>query len=422
MSTIAFLLWTGAVLLQGQQAEEPPVLRYDEVARAALPGAAALAVEAELAELRRVLATSSRGLLDEPVLQVTGGPRIGENDEGDDTRGDVELELELPWRRRSTARRRLEGLGVEAASVLEAAGRASAALELRRAYIDAWRAQELLSLRERAAQTTRRLVEVARSRAAAGADPAYEAQLAALEAEGAATAVAAAAAELAAAWHRLGAVSQVGTRPPTLAAPAFATATTSASFLDACRDEEADPQPSRQVAQRAVELRAELEIARAALELDADLSRLSWIGSVAREGREDVARVGVSLSLPRTGVPASRREAAATHAALLRRQAELQLADLAARRASAQALLRSQPVAPAGEGAPSSGDDPFAAPLAAIEARLGAGRASPAESLALRRGLLALQEESLERAARREQAAAELIALCAPVEVEEVTP
>jgi hypothetical protein len=357
------------------------------------------------------------------VLQVTAGPRW--NEDTDDTRGDVELALELPWRKRSAARRRLVELFDEAATVLPAAAAATAALELRHTYVDAWRAQELLALREEVQAAALRLAEIARSREAAGADPPFEAQLASLEVDEAASAVAAARSAMEEAWLRLAALAEVPEERPPLAEPVFLRSSAAASAAESCdgttasgADPGSPPDSARRSATwRAELLRAELATARSELDLDAELSRFSWVGSVAREGREDVARLGLALELPRGGVQASRREATAADVASARRASELSSSQLAARWVSATALLRSTPAAGV--------EDPrFASTLAAIEARLAAGRASPAETLTLRRQVLALREQALERAALREHATAELIALCTPAtgEDEEVTP
>ena len=190
MSKIASLWLASVVLFQPEE-----TLTYEQVARDAPPGAAELAARAEIAELRRALATSSRGFLDEPVLEVTAGPRL-DHDE-DETRADVELELAVPWRKRSQSRQRLEALVGEAASTLPAAATSAADLELRHAYVEAWRARELLALRESSSETAQRLAEVARAREQAGADPPFEAQLARLEAEEASAAASAASVDLA---------------------------------------------------------------------------------------------------------------------------------------------------------------------------------------------------------------------------------
>ena len=410
MPKIASLWLASAVLLQPEE-----TLTYEAVARAARPSPAELAAKAELADLRQALATSSRGLLEEPVLEVSAGPRFDHDD--DETEGDVELELEVPWRKRSNSRQRLEELAGEAAAILPAAASAAAALELRHAYVEAWRAQELLELRRSARDAAQRLAEVAGAREQAGADPPFEAQLARLEAEEAASAVAATGADLDAAWQRLAGLAQPSLERFPLEQSTFHSglAVTAAGATSRPRPLPADrPTDSGRCLAGCGDTgrdRRGTKRARARL----GVSRLSWLGSVAREGREDVARFGVALALQRPGVATSRREAADSAVESARRQSELARSELAARFASAHARLRA-----AQSSAGTTATESFDVPLAAIEARLTAGRASPAETLTLRRQVLALREQALERAALREHAAAELIALCTPVE--EVTP
>jgi hypothetical protein len=401
MTYVASLLCAGALVAA-------PALSFDLVARQAPAGEPELAAAAELAAAESLLAGTG-GRLREPVtLGLAAGPRRAEN--GDGTY-DLTAELELPLLAGGAARDQLAAAVAEARRVLPAAARAETLLDLRLAWADAWLAEHLEALRRDDLDTVERWLGGVRERVAAGADPPYEADLVALEAEAARFALLEAAAGRRAAWGALAALAALAATPGEPVPLADPDWRPEAGALD---DRAGTPAGALL---RAAVLRAALDAAADGLTLDRERSRWDLRTSVEREGKERSAHLGVALGLPRPGEVAAARAARTARADAGRRRAEIAAGRLAARFDAARALWRGLEEAPGREAAETPGEPGWRRPLAAIERRLAEGASRPTEALLVRRQLLAAREAALRRHAVRARAAAELIAL-----TEEVTP
>jgi hypothetical protein len=326
------------------------------------------------------------------TLSAAAGPRRGG---GSDSSTDVALGLDLPL---LFARDEQHGLATAidaAAPVLRAAARATAQLDLELAFLDAWRDGELVALRERQLESVAAWLAATERRVAAGAEAPYEAiavagelARATLERDAArATAIASRAllaerVEIPIAGRPLAGPDDAGQAPTAPAGEA-------ALFL-------------------ALRLEPALAAAEARLEAASGSARWSVASEVAREGEEEVARLGVAYRIaPRGERPRVEEEAAATIAALERR-ARLARSELEARAAAAASRL----AAPA----PSLLPEEVARALAALEARIVEGEERPANVLPQRRALLDAEAARIEATRARAAARAELHSLSRGIE------
>lgn len=358
----------------------------------ARPSPVALAVERELAEARRDLARSAGILLEGPALSAEAGPR----GTSDGEENDVALGIDLPLAGDSAERRAALEAWQHAARERTAAAALEARLAVELAYVEAWEAAAALALAGRELDTLERWRAVVAARVDAGAAAAFERVLVDAELESARLGVAEARARARAAWSALAAVAVVGASPLPLDEP----------VAPRLEPEASGAEPPLLV--RAARARLELERARIALDAAREASRWTLGGSLAREGDEEVARLGVGYRLPLGGEGEAIRQLRAEREREAARAAELAEAELAARRAAAlerwRALAEAAPV-----------DSPFGIDeaAAALEARLAAGKDRPTEALLVRRELVRARATRLAVRAARLTAAFELAALTA---------
>ncbi len=358
-----------------------------ELAAARRPHPAELEAETRLAAARRELARSSGPVLGGPQLSVAAGPR---RFEGGETRSDVVVGLELPIFAARPEQRALAAALAAAEPLLRAAASLEAELALAAAYSEAWRLDALAALRGEDLAIVERWLATAQRRVEEGADPAYEATLIAGERDRAALELERTRAGVATAREALSALAPL---------PAGALRLEPPPGPRPC-----PPGAGSSVLETAARARADLAIAEAGLAARAEAARWALASDLAREGDEEVARLGLAYRFAPRGEQAALDAQRAAAAAAGQRAAELDLAQLAARREAARSRL-----------APSarfSSDDELAAGVAALEARLAEGRSRPSEVLPLRRQLLAAREAAIDARAERAVAAAELAALC----------
>ncbi|HXU44500.1 MAG TPA: TolC family protein, partial [Thermoanaerobaculia bacterium] len=148
-------------------------LSFQEIAKRALPSVEALGVESRLAEPFQLLGAGRGHLREGPTVGIATGPRRGPSA----TTGDLAVEVELPLALASEPRNRLAAEVASATAALREGAAREARLRLRRAYLDAWLAERILSLRAAELSTVETWLAAARARLAAGADPPFEASL-----------------------------------------------------------------------------------------------------------------------------------------------------------------------------------------------------------------------------------------------------
>jgi len=363
-------------------------LELPQLEAARRPHPAELEADARLAAARRALARSAGALLGGAVLSVAAGPR---RVDGGESESDLAVGVELPLSFARPEQRELASALAAAEPWLKGAAEVEARRDLSGAFVELWRAQERVELRREELATVDRWLESVRRRVEAGADAAYEAALvagerarAALELERAEEAAATARAGLIALAH-LPAGELLLAPPPEPSASAD------------CAGEG--------ILAGAARTGAVLAAAEAGLDRRAESSRWALAGDLAREGDEEVARVGLAYRIAPRGERAALEEVRAAAAATALRSAERTLAALGGRRNAALARLAAPP--------PPDASGEVTAALAALAARLAEGKSRPSEVLPLRRQLLAAREAALDARAERALAAAELAALCA---------
>jgi hypothetical protein len=368
----------------------PSGLALEEVERRARPAPEALGAAAQLAAAERDAARSRGVLLEGATLTAAAGPR--RTPEADDA--DVELGLDLPLAAdgaaRAAARQALEA----ARRDLVAAAAIEARLALRTAYLGAWEAAEAARLARLSADAAQGWLAAVKARVAVGAEAPFEASLIAAEAAASRAALAGAEARVRTAWTELAARADLDAEPVPLREPP-------APRAGAIGEGEGGPS----ALQAAVRSGAALEIALAALESARSASSWSLGATAAREGEEKVALLGVGYRFPLRGEGAARASAFAAARAERQRAAEIELERLAGRLAGA----RARATALAGAAPLDAAEIDRA--LAALDARLAAGKDRPSQALPLRRQLLEAHAVALAIRAERLRALYEIEAL-----------
>ncbi|MDX1998358.1 MAG: hypothetical protein SF066_11615, partial [Thermoanaerobaculia bacterium] len=275
---------------------------------------------------------------------------------------------------------------------LPAAAELATRLALELAYVDAWEAAAALDLAGREVAAVAAWLETTAARVAAGAEAPYETTLVAAELQASHLALGAARERHRVTWAELRALADVAGEPQALSEP-MEPADLGALGVEAS------------LFARALRAGVALERSLAALAAARAGSRWSVLGSLGREGEEEVARVGLGFRVPIPGQAQARQEALAAEIAAAERSTELELARLAARwagarerRAAVEASLLHAPAEV--EGA-----------LAALDARVAAGKDRPSQVLPLRRQLMGALSTALAARAARLRAGFEVAAL-----------
>lgn len=366
-----------------------PELDLNQVLAAARPSAQRLAVEAELAAAARELAASRGRRLDPPSLSLETGPRFSPT--GDDF--DLVLGIEAPVAADPAQHKAAVEALAAARHELLAAAELETQLALELAYIDAWEATVAVGLAEREVAAVASWHEATVARVAAGAEAPYETTLVAAELQAGHLALGAARERRRVTWAELHALADVAAEPRALAEPGEPALTDSEKSVEAS------------LFARALRADAALERSLVALAAARAGSRWSVLGSLGREGEEEVARVGLGLRLPVAGQAQARQAALAAELAAAGRTTELELARLTARWVGARerraAVVPSLLLAPA----------EVERALAALDARVSAGKDRPSQVLPLRRQLVGALATALSARAARLRAGFEVVAL-----------
>lgn len=366
-----------------------PELDLSRVLAAARPSPAGLAAEAELAAAARELSMSRGRWLDAPTLTVEAGPRRAPS--GDDF--DLALGIEAPLAA-DQAERRFAAEAFEAARRdLPVAAELSARLSLELAYVDAWEAASAVDLAEREVDAVAIWLSSVESRVAAGAEAPYEVTLIGAELQSSRLSLVAARERRLFTWAELRALAELPAEAQMLVAPDAPAATGPASGVEAS------------ILVRAIRTDAALERSLAELAVARAGSRWSVVGSLGREGEEEVARVGVGLRLPLSGQVPARQAALAAEVATVERTAQLEIARLEARLAGARE--RAAGFFPGVVLSPGEVERA----LAALDARVQAGKDRPSQVLPLRRQLVGALATALAARAAHLRATFEIAAL-----------
>lgn len=377
-------------LLVVQAAAQNP-LTYQDILIKARSAPEQLRADVLLAE-RRLQIQESRGFLREgPTVSVTAGPRRAPGVPGTTDKG---FDVDLPLFLSAKVRTGLEGSLGKAHPLLQEAALRESSLRLRAAYLDAWLAARLLALREADLLTVERWLKAARARFEAGADPAFQVSLVEGEWLKIQQDLDDARIQEARTWGNLVALATVPVGPVPLADPGPVPVI---HTVDLERRLEAGPLRQALLAQ------AEMEEQSIRLKESLALSRWSLRGSYAREGADEITRLGVAVRLPRPGEGDAIRSSTSAQLHASRGAARQALAELDARSVAALSRIKASP---------SIGMIPdFTKAIEAVGLRLQEGRERPSEALPIRRQLLESQMASLRRLQAQHLLASELQAL-----------
>lgn len=381
-----YVLFAGVVAAVAATAPPSTVqLSFEEILARRVPGQEQLSLASELANARRAVSASGKFLAEGPTLAVAGGARRAEA-----TQGDVVLDLDLPLLARRGTRAELESALVRAESLLPEAVRLEAEAVLFGLVLDAWAAQERTTLRQDDLELIERWLEIARARADAGAMPQFEIDLVESEVGRARTLLAQASWQRRLAWGDLRSRAEVPAEPVWLQLPPLA----------ATRPpEQTRAQFAEGTLRSAPAVRAALSAALLRLQTAQDASRWSLRPSLAREGDEQVARLGLAWRMPRGGEIQALDSATDSEIARLDREARSALVLLETR-------FENAVMAQAELTRITEFDSRRA--LTALEARLREGKAQLFEVLSIRRQLLATREAEFERLASVARAARDI--------------
>ena len=345
----------------------PVPLTFDTLLARASPDLQRLRAEAEHAGRQHQLAATGGILREGPTLSIEAGPRRSPAHSSTDRAAQVEAPLLLAPRLRSVAQSSLDQSRKSSREYIQA----EVGLRLRLAYLDAWLSQVQVDLRRRQAETTRRWLDVATTRVASGADPAFQRDLVRGDLLRTATEEADALRRQAEAWSSLRALVDLPPTPLPLAAPEDAPLPDPGVLASAFE---------ASLARRALAERIAADRASADLLLAARSARWSLKGSHAVEGEDRVTRLGIAFRLPRAGEDSARRGEAAALRALQAKEAEVAEVQLQSRFQSALGRLASLHGQPVQEG--------FSEALRAVDLRLREGKERPSDALILQRQLL----------------------------------
>lgn len=380
------------LILVGLTAAAPaatPALDLAGALRAARPSPERLAAESALAAAERDLSLSHGLLLEGPALRIEAGPRRTPSGDG----SDLALDVDLPLAADRTERRAAGEAYRRAREDMLDAADLEARLGLQLVYLDAWETGEALALAERDLAAAESWLTATEARIAAGADAPYEATLVAAEVGVARLNLAAARERRQVTWSELFVRADVGETPVVLREPVGG-------------NMEAGPRGvESSTLARALDSRAALERALVTLEAARAESRWALGATFAREGEEDVARLGLGYRIPLAGQVAARSAARVAALAESSRSAEIGRARLGGRLAGALdrlgGLRTAKPLFP----------PDIDRALAALDARLAAGKDRPSQVLPLRRQLVGALRTALAARAASLRAAFEIEAL-----------
>lgn len=372
-------------------AQAPP-LTYADLQRRARTSPDQYRTEALLAERQRALAGSAGFLRDGPTLGLSAGPRTNP---GEASTTDQSVDLDLPLFLGVGTRRRLEEALGKAHPALRQAAAIEAAFRLRQAYLDAWLAEQTLSLREADLATVQSWLKAARARLEAGSDPAFQVSLVEGEILKAQLELEEARKQRLMTWANLQALAEVPAQPISLEAPG-----TPPAFQEPDLQAKFEHGAIRQ----AITVRLALEEQALRHQEALSTSRWSLRGSYAKEEPGvRIAKLGLAYRFSRPGEGRAIRQETEANLQATKREWDIALVELDARFQSARQRLSSLP-----EPMPSPS---FDTALQAVGLRLAEGKERPSEALPIRRQLLEARVAFLRRMHATHLITAELQAL-----------
>ncbi|MDR2697462.1 MAG: hypothetical protein LBB40_03185 [Holophagales bacterium] len=378
-------------------AAEPP-LTLDQVLAKSKVSITRLNIESALADVRRQAKDASGFMRDSPSVSVVAGPRTNSVAPAST---DQAIEIDAPLMLKREPARQLTSLLDSVAAVLYNAADLENSLAIHQAFLNAWLAERIETIRAEDHILVQIWLEISRTRSESGADPAFQLDLVRGELLKSRLDWEDAKRTRIQSWNVLKSLSELPERPQPLD-----------YFLSKEVADISDLKTSDMVKlyqngalRRASIARQSLEMSRINLQAAVSDSRWSISGSYAKENDDRITKIGIAYKFPRSGELSAIRAEQRVRIETSKRNAELALADLDLRFAAAIQTVESN------KSYSESLDT--AASLEALTLRLKEGKDQPSDVIPIRRQFMEIRIAELRRSHSLSFAYAELLTLTA---------
>jgi len=374
---------------------DPPLTLEDVLARSRV-SIERLNADAVLAEGRRQVKEVSGILRESPLVSVSAGPRTNS---ARPSTTDQTIEIDAPLMlNRVPAHRLASSLDVAAEVFYSAAGLENR-LTIQQAFLDAWMAEQIETIRAEDYSQVLSWIEIARARSESGADPAFQLELVKGELLKSHMDLEEAKRSRAMAWVVLQSLSDLPDAPQSLDYHQdlnnFGTGGNGIAELESRYRDGA--------LRRSAIARQNVEMSQINLQAAISNSRWSFSTSHTKESDDRITKIGFAYRFPRLGESSAIKAEQRARTETARRSTELALADLDIRFTFALQAIESIIDYP---------DPPDIEPsLEALTLRLVEGKDQPSEAIPMRRQFLEYRIAKLQRLHFLYLAHAELLTL-----------
>ncbi|MDR2561533.1 MAG: hypothetical protein LBC63_07165 [Holophagales bacterium] len=375
---------------------EPPLTLGDVLARSKVP-IQKLLVDSALAD-GQLLVNSSAGFLREsPTISVSAGPRMAS---GASSTTDQTIEMEAGLLLNRGPRKKLASDINSSAPILYSAADLENRLAIHQAFLYAWLAERVESIRAEDHSIVSAWLEIAKARSESGADPAFQLELAKGELLKSRMDLGEAKLARIQAWAALKALAELPDEPQPL------DYLPQALVYDSANAQELEAKYQKGAIRRSVIAKQGLEVGQANVQAALANSRWSIASSYSKESIDRIAKIGIAYKFPSPKETSAIKANERARVEASRRSAEIALSELDMRFRSA--MQSSQGYAGAHLGTPDTD-----ASLEALTLRLQEGKDRPSEAIPIRRQFLEIKLAELQRHCALYLADAELRTLIA---------
>jgi len=378
-------------------AHEPP-LTLDQVLAKSKVSITRLNVESILADGRRQARDSSGFMRESPSVSVVVGPR---NNSVAPSSTDQTIEIDAPLMLKREPARRLLSLLDSTSAVLYNAADLENSLAIHRAFLNAWLAEKIESIRTEDHILVQTWLEISRTRIESGADPAFQFDLVRGELLKSSLDCDDAKRNRVQSWTILRSLSELPESPQSLD---YSPSAVVAGISDLKSSDMATLYQNG-VLRRASAARQSLEMSQINLQAAVSDSRWSISGSYSKENDDRITKIGIAYKFPRSGELSAIRAEQRARIETSKRNCELAFADLDLRFATAMQTIES--------GKSYSEQFDTTASLEALTLRLKEGKDQPSDLIPIRRQFMEIRMAELQRLHSLCLAQAELLTLTA---------
>jgi hypothetical protein len=376
---------------------EPP-LTLDQVLAKSKVSIAKLNLDATLADGRRQAKDASGFMRESPTVSVIAGPRTNTNAP---TATDQTIEIDAPLMLKREPARSLLSFLDSAVPVLHSAADLENRLTIHQTFLDAWLAERTEAIRAEDHFLVQTWLEIARIRSESGADPAFQLDLVRGELLKSRLDWEEAKRIRIRNWNILRVLSELPERPQ----PLDYSPSRETTDINDLKTPELANLYQNGVLRRASTARQNLEMSQINLQAAVADSRWSVSGSYAKENDDRITKIGLAYKFPRSGESSAIKAEQRVRIETSKRNAEVALADLDLRFATAMQTVESNKSYP----------EPLdtTASLEALTLRLREGKDRPSDVIPIRRQFMEIRIAELQRLHSLSLARAELLTLTA---------